>query len=143
MTFQVWLHWRKENGTVCPDNHMKLMYSGSMAEESQVSQLRLILKNLLEYALDKRLKGIKAALPLFDQNRSVQIRRSASQTTRSASQARSEQALPSPASSRTSAASTRALAKKARRGSAPTSHLSRPASINHDEDDEDVDELAH
>jgi hypothetical protein len=59
----LWVHWREqdENGNV--SYHMEQIESGMLDKEKDNKEIRTILRNLQDYALEDRLQGIKELLP--------------------------------------------------------------------------------
>jgi hypothetical protein len=60
----IWLHWRENHGGL-PTYYMKCVYDCTLRNEKALQDARQILKNHLYYALDERLRSLKAALVLF------------------------------------------------------------------------------
>jgi hypothetical protein len=59
----LWVHWREqdENGNV--SYYMEQIESGMLDKEKDNKEIRTILRNLQDYALEDRLQGIKELLP--------------------------------------------------------------------------------
>jgi len=61
----VWVHWREEDKSGGVSYHMEQVESGMLDKERDNKEIRTILRNLQDYALENRLKSIKELLPVF------------------------------------------------------------------------------
>ncbi|KAF2820811.1 hypothetical protein CC86DRAFT_374129 [Ophiobolus disseminans] len=61
---EIWVHWRDGSS-----HHMELIFEGHCRKEVQMLDMRAIVRNIQQYAINERLRSIRAALPLFARNK--------------------------------------------------------------------------
>ena len=61
----IWLHWRELDTAGATTYYMKSIFDCTLRNEKNLVEARELLWNHIEYALDGRLRSLKAALPAF------------------------------------------------------------------------------
>lgn len=61
----LWVHWREQDKDRNISYHMEQVESGMLDKERDNKEIRTILRNLQDHALEDRLRGIKELLPAF------------------------------------------------------------------------------
>ncbi|KAF2650296.1 hypothetical protein K491DRAFT_720895 [Lophiostoma macrostomum CBS 122681] len=66
----IWINWREDDPTLSPHpmHYMRVLRSAHATDEGRLLDIRKVLKNHEAFALDRRIKTIKAALPAFRRN---------------------------------------------------------------------------